>query len=211
MKPGKAVVERLLAASPEEASRILAELGPELLRRLAQDWPAWAHDGQSVPPQGDWRMWVMLAGRGFGKTRAGAEWVLGVGAGESGRARSRWSAATPDEARRVMVEGQERADRGGAGRGAGGDALGAEPAAAGLRERGRGVPLFGRAIRKRCAGRSIISPGATSSPSGGRRRRRGTICCSGCGSGERPRALVTTTPRPVRGAEADPGRRRGPS
>jgi hypothetical protein len=27
------------------------------------------------PPAGDWRTWLVLAGRGFGKTRVGAEWV----------------------------------------------------------------------------------------------------------------------------------------
>lgn len=34
----------------------------------------WAHDHQ-LPPKGDWRTWVILGGRGAGKTRAGAEWV----------------------------------------------------------------------------------------------------------------------------------------
>ena len=37
-------------------------------------FPFWAHDHQ-LPPQGDWRTWVVLGGRGAGKTRAGAEWV----------------------------------------------------------------------------------------------------------------------------------------
>jgi hypothetical protein len=31
-----------------------------------------------LPPAGDWSIWTILAGRGFGKTRAGAEWVLGL-------------------------------------------------------------------------------------------------------------------------------------
>ena len=34
----------------------------------------WAMDHQ-LPPDGDWRSWVILGGRGAGKTRAGAEWV----------------------------------------------------------------------------------------------------------------------------------------
>ena len=34
----------------------------------------WAHPHQ-LPPDGDWRSWVILGGRGAGKTRAGAEWV----------------------------------------------------------------------------------------------------------------------------------------
>jgi phage terminase large subunit-like protein len=36
----------------------------------------WALEHQ-VPPGGDWRTWVILGGRGAGKTRAGAEWVRG--------------------------------------------------------------------------------------------------------------------------------------
>ena len=36
-----------------------------------------AHDGQ-LPPECDWRIWLMIAGRGFGKTRAGAEWVRDI-------------------------------------------------------------------------------------------------------------------------------------
>ncbi|MGR3460663.1 MAG: DNA-packaging protein [Roseovarius sp.] len=34
----------------------------------------WAMEHQ-LPPEGDWRTWVILGGRGAGKTRAGAEWV----------------------------------------------------------------------------------------------------------------------------------------
>src|SRR5689334_11148456 len=105
MKPGKAVVERLLAASPAEASAILAQLEPALLRRLAQDWPAWVHAGQEVPAHGDWRVCVMLGGRGFGKTRAGAEWISAQARANPG-ARFALVAATLDEARRVMIEGR---------------------------------------------------------------------------------------------------------
>ena len=45
------------------------------LRGMARSFPEWAHAGQ-LPLEGDWRTWVIKAGRGFGKTRAGAEWVL---------------------------------------------------------------------------------------------------------------------------------------
>jgi hypothetical protein len=40
-------------------------------------WPVHAHEGQLGPP-GDWSVWLIMAGRGFGKTRAGAEWVRQV-------------------------------------------------------------------------------------------------------------------------------------
>jgi len=39
-----------------------------------QSWGFWGRTAQQ-PPEGDWRTWLILAGRGFGKTRAGAEWV----------------------------------------------------------------------------------------------------------------------------------------
>ena len=44
------------------------------LRALPYLFEAWAHPHQ-LPPPGDWRSWVILGGRGAGKTRAGAEWI----------------------------------------------------------------------------------------------------------------------------------------
>ena len=63
-----------------------------------------AHKGQ-LPPEGDWRIWMIMAGRGFGKTRAGAEWVRSV-AEDDPRARIALVAANLGEARSVMVEGE---------------------------------------------------------------------------------------------------------
>ena len=56
------------------------------------------------PPAGDWGVWVILAGRGFGKTRAGTEWVHGV-AGAGGK-RIALVAPSLDVGRAVMVEGE---------------------------------------------------------------------------------------------------------
>jgi len=56
------------------------------------------------PPDGDWGIWVILAGRGFGKTHAGAEWVHARAAGTRPR-RIALVAPTLDVARAVMVEG----------------------------------------------------------------------------------------------------------
>ncbi len=68
------------------------------------DWSAQARDKQRIPP-GDWTVWLILAGRGFGKTRAGAETVRQWA--ESGLYRRlALVAETEDEARVVMVEGQ---------------------------------------------------------------------------------------------------------
>ncbi|KAB0573577.1 DNA-packaging protein [Brucella pituitosa] len=44
------------------------------------EWLIEARDAQ-LPPSGDWRVWLILGGRGSGKTRAGAEWVSGMALG----------------------------------------------------------------------------------------------------------------------------------
>ena len=83
-------------------------LSPEQKMALNLEWPEWAHRGQ-LEPAGDWRSWVILAGRGFGKTRAGAEWITSkIRRSIRGGAKLRIAlvGATIDEARRVMVEGQ---------------------------------------------------------------------------------------------------------
>lgn len=59
---------------PSELERRLAELSNEDLASLRYDWRFWARPNQ-LPPAGDWTTWLILAGRGFGKTRCGAEWV----------------------------------------------------------------------------------------------------------------------------------------
>jgi phage terminase large subunit-like protein len=66
-------------------------------------WPFWARPNQ-LPPDGDWRYWLILAGRGFGKTRAGAEWVRAAVA--EGRRRIALVGPTAADVRDVMVEGQ---------------------------------------------------------------------------------------------------------
>jgi phage terminase large subunit-like protein len=71
---------------------------------LAYDWKFWARPNQ-LPPPGDWRVWLLLAGRGFGKSRTGAEWVKDqVDAGKC--ARVALVAPTAADARDVMVEGE---------------------------------------------------------------------------------------------------------
>ncbi|MBX9664813.1 MAG: terminase family protein [Novosphingobium sp.] len=64
----------------------------------------WARASQ-LPPDGNWRVWLIMAGRGFGKTRAGAEWVRMV-AERDHSARIALVASSLHEARSVMVEGE---------------------------------------------------------------------------------------------------------
>ena len=70
---------------------------------LLFDWTIWAREKQ-LPPPGDWRVWLILAGRGFGKTRTGAEWVRAeIEEGRCGRIAL--VGETAADARDVMVEG----------------------------------------------------------------------------------------------------------
>jgi phage terminase large subunit-like protein len=66
---------------------------------------AWKPHDSQIPPEGDWRVWLLLAGRGFGKTRTGAEFVRAMV--KSGQARRiALVAPTALDARSVMVEGE---------------------------------------------------------------------------------------------------------
>jgi phage terminase large subunit-like protein len=67
-------------------------------------WELWGRDDQH-PPDGDWRVWLIQAGRGFGKTRAGAEWVRQVARADPD-ARIALVGASLGEVRSVMVEGE---------------------------------------------------------------------------------------------------------
>lgn len=70
----------------------------------AARWPFWQRRDQLSPP-GDWRVWLVMAGRGYGKTRMGAEWVEQRAIEHPG-ARIALVGATLNETRNVMVEGE---------------------------------------------------------------------------------------------------------
>jgi phage terminase large subunit-like protein len=90
---------------PDEAAwaRFLKGLPDPVRRALFHEWRWQTHGGQK-PPKGKWRTWLLMAGRGFGKTRAGAEWVLGR-IRATPRAQVALVGATIEEAAKVMVEG----------------------------------------------------------------------------------------------------------
>jgi phage terminase large subunit-like protein len=71
---------------------------------LLYNWPFWARPQQLAPP-GTWTTWLILAGRGFGKTRSGAEYIRQQVA-EHGYGRVALVAETAADARDVMVEGE---------------------------------------------------------------------------------------------------------
>jgi len=103
------VIEDLAALGDEQRRTVLRSLPRPVVRALAAEWWWQVHGGQAEPEfagNGEpWRVWALVAGRGFGKTRAGAEWIW-ARARENGRARIALVAATCDEAVEVMVEGE---------------------------------------------------------------------------------------------------------
>ncbi len=72
--------------------------------RLAGHWD-WHRSAAQTPPDGAWRVWAFLGGRGAGKTRAGAEWVNYLAARGYAK-RIGLIGATLHEVRSVMVEGE---------------------------------------------------------------------------------------------------------
>lgn len=100
----------------------MANSDARLTKGLSQDEQTfidtdWDYQGRAAqhPPEGDWRTWLLMGGRGSGKTRAGSEWVQGL-ASSAGRQPKRTGATRPEmrialvgetlgDAREVMIDG----------------------------------------------------------------------------------------------------------
>lgn len=96
--------ERLASLPPEQRSEILAKMTEEECAALLHDWRGFLARPNQIAPDGDWDIWMVLAGRGFGKTRIGAEWVKEQQA--AGVGRFALIGETAADARDVMVEGE---------------------------------------------------------------------------------------------------------
>lgn len=83
--------------------RLAKEIPESELLDIAFNWPVWAMSHQ-LPPDGDWTTWLLLGGRGAGKTRAGAEWVRMLA--ERGIGPIALVCETMTEAEAVMVKGE---------------------------------------------------------------------------------------------------------
>lgn len=100
----------LIASAPQSVrDAFLKDLSDNAASALPYLFEFWAHPHQ-LPPEGAWRSWVILGGRGAGKTRAGSEWVRAEVEGETPDApgRSRRVALvgeTLEQVRSVMVMG----------------------------------------------------------------------------------------------------------
>ena len=93
----------LASLAAEARQQFIDGLTREERAVLAFHWPAWARPSQ-LPPAGDWSFWMLLGGRGAGKTRAGAEWVRQKVA--EGAQRIALIGPTAADARDVMVHGE---------------------------------------------------------------------------------------------------------
>jgi phage terminase large subunit-like protein len=102
---GKKSLAEIVSELPlSERELVLGCLSSEQLAALRYSWEFWGRPSQMTPP-GDWRTWLIMAGRGFGKSRTGAEWIRAeVEAGKRGRVAL--VAETAADARDVMVEGE---------------------------------------------------------------------------------------------------------
>ena len=97
-------MEILKNATEEQQRRAIHKLSVDDALKLDADFETWAHRNQ-LPPGGEgWRVWLMMAGRGFGKTRAGAEWIFRLANGRP-KVRVALVGATIADARSVMIEG----------------------------------------------------------------------------------------------------------
>lgn len=88
----------------QKRAELLASLSQAETEALRYEWRFWARPQQLTPP-GNWRVWLILAGRGFGKTRSVVECVNEhVERGVSGRIGI--AGATAGDVRDVLVEGE---------------------------------------------------------------------------------------------------------
>lgn len=92
-----------LRAMGEDVVDLLLQLEPKKAEELRYNWKFWARPNQ-LSPQGDWNTWFINAGRGFGKTRAGVEWVRQQVI--LGKKRGCAIAATNSDIERVMINGE---------------------------------------------------------------------------------------------------------
>ncbi len=99
----------LASLTQTQRKEFLASLTSKQLETLSHDWLFWARPEQREP-SGQWDVWLILAGRGAGKTRTGTEWIRKCACASTPLAGGRYRqfalvAETAADARDVIVEG----------------------------------------------------------------------------------------------------------
>ena len=100
----------LASLTREEAIQLVDRLGANAIRALPFLFEVWALPDHQLAQEGDWSTWLLMGGRGAGKTRAGAEWVRAQVEGPTPDAPGKCChiallGETYDQALKVMVEG----------------------------------------------------------------------------------------------------------
>ncbi|MFN7226867.1 MAG: phage terminase large subunit [Holosporales bacterium] len=95
----------LHGCSDAELEAFLNSLSDDAVLYLQHCWPFWARQSQMPPQDNDWYAWVIMAGRGWGKTRTGAEFIHAYAAAHPG-SRLALVGETSADARGVMIEGE---------------------------------------------------------------------------------------------------------
>ena len=188
------IFQWLKEAGEETIRRIVSKMAIEDVRALDALFELWAHEGQRPPEGEDWRVWLLMAGRGFGKTRAGAEWICRIASRRPGL-RIALVGATMADARGIMVEGVSGLLKVAGNRG----------------QRVGWEPSLGRLVWPNGTEASLFSG---DNADGLRGPEHDLAWCDelakwrqaeaawdnlqmGLRRGTRPRALITTTPRPI--------------
>jgi len=94
--------QKLKELPPEQVKEALSDLSPKQIEELKYDYRFWAREKQ-LPPEGNYDVWFINAGRGFGKTWTGVQWVREQV--KKGYKRIAAVAATNSDIERVMVKG----------------------------------------------------------------------------------------------------------
>ena len=100
----QSLADRLADLPKWERDQIISGYTEEQLAALLWDWRGYHARPEQIEPDGDWDIWIALAGRGWGKTRAGAEWIKEQVA--NGCKRIAIIAETAADGRDVLVEGE---------------------------------------------------------------------------------------------------------
>lgn len=96
--------EQLSILTTEERDEILRGFTSQELYALPYDWRGFHARPKQIAPDGDWSIWLLISGRGFGKTRTGAGWLHERAEEQPGR----WMALigkNPKDIRDFMIEG----------------------------------------------------------------------------------------------------------
>jgi phage terminase large subunit-like protein len=100
----QSVIEQLAALPEDQRAKVLASLTDDECEALLHDWRGFHARPEQIAPDGDWDIWMILSGRGWGKTRTGAEWIRENAI--KAPIRIALIGETAADARDVMVEGE---------------------------------------------------------------------------------------------------------